>query len=179
MSKITAKSTKSAILAAYEDAIRELELVKRQLADVTTEKGVLLNQLATQEAEIPQHFQESYAALADERNALIAENQRLVESCAAAYQRCDALEAIVAAKSALQPQRQPAPKPLPSPAVVDAVPSIQVTDLDRATWRKFQALPREQRLAIIEFARPEWGHVGIHNIAEVRAAWRAAKPISA
>lgn len=180
MSKITAKSTKSAILAAYEDAIRELEMVKRQLADAMTEKGVLLNQLATQEPAIPQAFEESYATLADERNELIIENQRLTESCVAAYQRCDALEAIVAAKSAPQPQRQvTAPKPLPSPAVVDAAPTIQVNDFDRAMWAKFQALPRETRLEIIAFARPEWGHVGIHNIVEIRAAWHNAKPISA
>lgn len=180
MSKITAKSTKSAILAAYEDAIRELEMVKRQLADAMTEKGVLLNQLATQEPEVPQAFKESYTALVDERNELIAENQRLTESCIAAHERCDVLEAIVAAKSAPQPQRQAAaPKPLPSPEVVEAAPTIEVTDFDRAMWRKFQALPRETRLEIIQFARPEWGHVGIHNITEVRAAWHAAKPISA
>ena len=182
MSKITMKTNKTDMFAAYQDAIRELELVKRQLADVTTEKGVLMNQLqaAQQLQDIPQHLQESYATLVDERNELIAENQRLVDSCVAAHERCDALEAIVAAKSAPQLQRQvTASKPLPSPAVADAAPTIQVSDFDRAMWAKFQALPRETRLEIIAFARPEWGHVGIHNIVEVRAAWRAAKPISA
>lgn len=180
MSKITMKTNKTDMFAAYQDAIRELELVKRQLADVTTEKGVLLNQLAAQEPAIPQAFEESYATLVDERNELIAENQRLTESCVAAHERCDALEAIVAAKSASQLQRQvTASKPLPSPAVADAAPTIQVSDFDRAMWAKFQALPRETRLEIIAFARPEWGHVGIHNIVEIRAAWHNAKPISA
>lgn len=157
-----------------------------EIAQLKTQVGVLMSQLeASNQARaslqderdtlamttdcIPQHFQEAYATLVDERNELIIENQRL----------CDALEAIIASTSAPQPQRQPAPKPLPSPAVVESAPSIQVTDLDRATWRKFQELPREQRLAIIEFARPEWGHVGIHNITEIRAAWRAANPIEA
>lgn len=178
MSAINTKSTKAQILSAYNDLQRELELVKRQLQDALTEKGALLSQLA-QEQDIPHHFQESYATLTDERNALIAENQRLVESCVAAHERCDALEAIVA-KSATQPQRQvTAPKPLPSPAVVDAAPTIEVSDFDREMWAKFQALPRETRLEIIQFARPEWGHVGIHNIVQVRAAWRAAKPIEA
>lgn len=179
MSKITMKTNKTDMFAAYQDAIRELELTKRQLADAMTEKGVLLNQLAAQEPAIPQAFEESYAALVDERNELIAENQRLVESCVAAHERCDALEAIVA-KSAPQSQRQVSDsKPLPSPAVVDAAPTIQVGDFDRAMWAKFQALPRETRLEIIAFARPEWGHVGIHNITEIRAAWHNAKPISA
>lgn len=172
MSKITMKSNKSDIYAAYEDAIRELELTKRQLADTTTEKGVLMNQLATQEPEIPQAFKESYATLVDERNQLIIENQRLTESCVAAHERCDALEAIVATKSAPQPQRQAAvSKPLPSPAVAESAPPIEITDADKAVWSKFQALSREQRMVIINWARPQFGHVGINNIIQVRAAW--------
>lgn len=179
MARVTLTSQVATLTSQVADLQRELELTKRQLADALTEKGALLSQLASQEQDIPHHFQESYATLTDERNALIAENQRLVESCVAAHERCDALEAIVA-KSMPQPQRQAAAsKPLPSPAVVESASTIEITDLDRAMWRKFQALPREQRLAIIEFARPEWGHVGIHNITEVRAAWRAANPISA
>lgn len=150
-----------------------------QVAELTTQVGVLMSQLQAAQQDVPHHLQERIATLVDERNELIAENQRLTESCIAAYERCDALEAIVA-KSAPQPQRQVSDsKPLPSPAVVDAAPTIEVTDFDRAMWRKFQELPRETRLEIIDFARPEWGHVGIHNIAEIRAAWHAAKPISA
>lgn len=184
MARVTLKS--QAIVIAQLEA---------QVAELTTQVGVLMSQLeASNQARaalqderdtlammdcVPQHFQESYAALADERNELIAENQKLTESCVAAYERCDALEAIVA-KSAPQPQRQAvAPKPLTPPAIVDAAPAIEVADFDRAMWRKFQALPRETRLEIIAFARPEWGHVGIHNIVEVRAAWHNAKPISA
>lgn len=185
MSKITAKSTKSAILAAYEDAIRELELVKRQLADVTTEKGVLLNQLAAQEPAIPQAFEKSYAALVDERNELIAENQRLTEAAVAVTEELDAAKERIAKQGqviAAQPKSaplKPAPKPLPVSAEVESQPIVEVNDFDRAMYAKFQALPRETRLEIIDFARPEWGHVGIHNIVEIRAAWRAAKPISA
>jgi hypothetical protein len=159
-----------------------IDQLTAQVAELTTQVGILMNQLqaAQQVQDVPQHLQESYATLVDERNELIAENQRLTESCVAAHERCDALEAIIAAKSASQPQRQvTAPKPLPSPAVVDAAPTIEVSDFDRAMWCKFQALPRETRLEIIAFARPEWGHVGIHNIVEIRAAWHNAKPISA
>lgn len=140
-----------------------------QVAELTTQVGVLMSQLQAAQQDVPHHLQERIATLVDERNELIIENQRL----------CDALEAIIASTSAPQPQRQPAPKPLPSPAVVESAPTVEVSDFDRAMWAKFQALPRERRLEIIAFARPEWGHVGIHNIAEVRAAWRAANPISA
>ena len=155
-----------------------IDQLSAQVAELTTQVGVLMSQLQAAQ-DVPHHLQERIATLVDERNQLITENQRLVESCVAAHERCDALEAIVAAKSAPQPQRQVASKPLPSPAVVDAAPTIEVTDFDRAMWAKFQALPRETRLEIIAFARPEWGHVGIHNIVEVRAAWHNAKPISA
>ena len=149
-----------------------IDQLSAQVAELTTQIGILMSQLEASN--------QRAKSLSDERDDLIIENERLVESCIAAHERCDALEAIVAAKSAPQPQRQAAaPKPLPSPEVVEAAPTIEVTDFDRAMWRKFQALPRETRLEIIQFARPEWGHVGIHNITEVRAAWHAAKPISA
>lgn len=181
MSKITAKSTKSAILAAYEDAIRELELVKRQLADAMTEKGVLLNQLASQEPEIPQAFKESYAALVDERNELIAENQRLTEAAVAVTEELDAAKERLAKQGqviAAQPKSAPPvlPKPAPKPQApvsdIESVsPVIQITDADREVYRKFNALPREQRLAIIAWARPTFGNVGIDNIQAVRAAW--------
>lgn len=142
------------------------------LNDSRTQVGVLMNQLATQEPEIPQAFKESYATLVDERNELIIENQRLTESTIAAHERCDALEAIVATKSAPQPQRQAAvSKPLPSPAVAESAPVISITDSDKAVWSKFQALSREQRMVIINWARPQFGHVGINNIIQVRAAW--------
>ena len=170
MSKITMKTNKTDMFAAYQDAIRELELVKRQLADVTTEKGVLLNQLAAQEPAIPQAFEESYAALVDERNELIAENQRLTESCVAAHERCDALEAIIATKLAPRSPK-PAPKPLPVSAEVELAPVVSVTDADKAIWSKFQRLSREERMTIINWARPQFGHVGINNIIQVRAAW--------
>lgn len=185
MTRVTLKS--QAIIIAQLEA---------QVAELTTQVGILMSQLeASNQARaslqderdtlamtdcIPHHLQERIANLVDERNQLIVENQRLTESCIAAHERCDALEAIVAAKPVPQPQLQAAtPKTTVPPAVADTAPTIQVTDFDRAMWRKFQELPRETRLEIIDFARPEWGHVGIHNITEIRAAWRAAKPISA
>jgi len=181
------KTNKTDMFAAYQDAIRELELVKRQLADAMTEKGALLSQLASQEAEIPQAFQESYAALVDERDELIAENQRLTEAAVAATEELDAAKERIAKQGqviAAQPKSaplspKPAPKPLPVSAEVELAPVVSVTDADKAIWSKFQALPRETRLEIIAFARPQWGHVGIHNITEIRAAWHNAKPISA
>lgn len=148
-----------------------IDQLSAQVAELTTQVGVLMSQLEASNQRVK--------SLSNERDDLIIENQRLVDSCVAAHERCDVLEAIVATKSMPQPQRQAATKRLPSPEVVDATPTVEVSDLDRATWRKFQALPRETRLEIIAFARPEWGHVGIHNIVEIRAAWRAAKPISA
>lgn len=50
-------------------------------------------------------------------------------------------------------------------------PVISITDSDKAVWSKFQALSREQRMVIINWARPQFGHVGINNIIQVRAAW--------
>lgn len=69
-------------------------------------------------------------------------------------------------------QPKAAPKPQPAPAEVESEsPVIQITDSDRAVWAKFQALSREQRMVIINWARPQFSHVGINNIIQVRAAW--------
>lgn len=67
--------------------------------------------------------------------------------------------------------KKPAPKPLPSPAQVELAPVVQITDADKAIWSKFQRLSREERMTIINWARPQFGHVGINNIIQVRAAW--------
>lgn len=172
MARVTLSAQVSALTSQVADLQRELELTKRQLADTTTEKGILLESNIAKDQRIDL-LESEVADCHDEMSKL----ESAIESWAS---RCDALEAMVATKSAPQAQRQAsASKPLPSPAAVESAPTIEVTDFDRAMWRKFQALPRETRLEIIAFARPEWGHVGIHNITEVRAAWRAAKPISA
>lgn len=163
MARVTLTSQVATLTSQVADLQRELELTKRQLADALTEKGALLSQLASQEQDIPHHFQESYATLTDERNALIAENQRLVESCVAAHKRCDALETIVAKSSA----------PKPAPAQVELAPVVQITDADRRVWAAFQALPREKRQSYYEFARSTVGHLGIHNIVAVREAYLA------
>lgn len=135
-----------------------------EIAQLKTQVGVLMSQLEASN--------QARKALQDERDDLIIENQRLVESCVAAHERCDALEAIVAAQPKSAPcSPKPAPKPLPASAEVESESVIEVSDLDKAMYRKFKALDRSVRLAIIEFARPQFGHVGVHNIVEVRAAW--------
>ena len=135
-----------------------------EIAQLKTQVGVLMSQLEASN--------QARKALQDERDDLIIENQRLVESCVAAHERCDALEAIVAAQPKSAPcSPKPAPKPLPVSAEVESESVIEVSDFDIAMYRKFKALDRSVRLAIIEFARPHFGHVGVHNIVEVRAAW--------
>lgn len=160
MSAINTKSTKSVILAAYEDAIRELELVKRQLAETTTEKGILMSEV--------QILKQSY----DEVEA------KLISVEANTFTRAEVEELIaleVADRMATKPPasqpKRPAPKPLPSLAQVEMAPVISITDADKAIWSKFQRLSREERMTIINWARPQFGHIGMHNIQAVRAAW--------
>lgn len=159
MSKITVKSTKSQILAAYEDAIRELELVKRQLAETTTEKGILMSEVTALKSEV-QILKESYDEVESQLVAAEAQIKRQGQ--------------VIAAQPKTAPPaspKKPAPKPLPSPAQVELTPVVQITDADKAVWAKFQRLSREERMTIINWARPKFGHIGIHNIISVRAAW--------
>jgi hypothetical protein len=159
MSKITVKSTKPVILAAYEDAIRELELVKRQLVETTTEKEGLMSEV--------QILKQSY----DEVEA------KLISVEANTFTRAEVEELIalevadMATKPPASQPKRPAPKPLPSPAQVEMAPVISITDADKAIWSKFQRLSREERMTIITWARPQFGHIGINNIQAVRAAW--------
>lgn len=159
MSAINTKSTKAQILSAYNDLARELELTKRQLADVTTEKGILMSEV--------QILKQSY----DEVEA------KLISVEANTFTRAEVEELIalevadMATKPPASQPKRPAPKPLPSPAQVEMSPIISITDADKAIWSKFNALPREKRLAIINWARPQFGHIGINNIIEIRAAW--------
>lgn len=147
MARITLKS--QAIVIAQLEA---------QVAELTTQVGVLMNQLEASN--------QRAKSLQDERDDLIIENERLTESCIAAHERCDALEAIVAAK--------PAPKPVPTQ--VELAPVISITDADKRVWAKFQSLPREQKQAYYDFAHSNgFGHLGIHNVNQVRVAFLAAK----
>lgn len=172
MARITLSAQVSALTSQVADLQRELELTKRQLANAATEKGVLLESNTAKDQRIDL-LKSEIADCHDE----MAKLESALESYA---HRCDALEEIVSTQSASQPQCQVvASRPLPSSTVVESAPTIEVSNFDRAMWRKFQELPRETRLEIIDFARPEWGHVGIHNIVEIRAAWHNAKPISA
>lgn len=135
-----------------------------QVAELTTQVGVLMNAL--------EESNQLRSSLQDERDDLIIENRRLVESTIAAHERCDVLEAMVVKPSTpAQATRKPAHKPEPVSAEVESAPIVEISDFDIAMYRKFKALDRSVRLAIIEFARPQFGHVGVHNIVEVRAAW--------
>ena len=161
------------------DLIALVEKLERNAEDDRRRIGVMMyeaNQLQHRVNELESEVEDLSSQLSDINEDELTdtiESQRDIIKAQA--ERIKLLSRKVA-----QPQRQViASSPLPSPAVVDAAPTIEVSDFDRAMWSKFQALPRETRLEIIQFARPEWGHVGIHNIAEIRAAWRAAKPISA
>jgi predicted nucleic acid-binding Zn-ribbon protein len=152
-----------------------------QVAELTTQVGVLMSQLQAAQQDVPHHLQERIATLVDERNKLIAENQRLTEAAVAVTEELDAAKERLAKQGqviAAQPKSAPPvlPKPAPKPQApvsdIESVsPVIQITDADREVYRKFNALPREQRLAIIAWARPTFGNVGIDNIQAVRAAW--------
>ena len=130
-----------------------------------------MNQLQSAQ-DTPHHLQERIATLVDERNELVAENQRLVESCAAAHERCNALEAIVAAKpsspksSAPRNPKPSAPKPQ-VPATPVASPEAQ------EALRVFGALTPAQRSAVIKHAQVKVVNLG--NILEIQAAWRSRK----
>ena len=87
---------------------------------------------------------------------------------------------LLSQKVAAQPKRAfTAPAVKAVALVEDAALTVEVTDFDRAMYAKFKALDRSVRLAIIEFARPQFGHVGIHNIVDVRAAWHEYQQQSA
>ncbi len=151
---INTKSTKAQILAAYNDLARELELTKRQLADVTTEKGILMSEV--------QILKQSYDEVESQLVAAEAQIKRQGQ--------------VIAAQPKTAPPaspKKPAPKPLPSPAQVEMAPVVQITDADRRVWAAFNALPREKRQSYYEFAHTTVGHLGIHNIVAVREAYLA------
>ena len=77
----------------------------------------------------------------------------------------------VAAAAPPAPVEAPRPsRPLAAPPSEDA-PTIGISDEDRDLWSKFTKLSRDKRLAIIGWARPRFGFVGIWNIKAVRDAW--------
>lgn len=175
MSKITVKSTKSVILAAYEDAIRELELTKRQLADVTTEKGILLSQLEERNQQV-KLLNEEVELLKQSYDEIEAQ---LIDAEANKFTRAEVEELIaleVADRMATKPPaspKKPAPKPQIPVSEIESQPAVEITDTDRRVWSAFKALPREKRQAYYEFARATVGHLGIHNIVAVREAYLA------
>jgi len=143
-----------------------------EIAQLKTQVGVLMSQLEASN--------QARKALQDERDDLIIENERLVEAAIAVTEELDAAKERLAKQGqviAAQPKSappvlpKPAPKPLPVSAEIELAPVVSVTDADKAIWSKFQRLSREERMTIINWARPQFGHVGIHNIVTVRAAW--------
>lgn len=147
MSTITAKSNKTDIYAAYQAAQERIEQLERNAADDLRRIGVMMYEANVQA-------------------------QRIVEleaEMATMFSKSELEELIALEATYVKPVT--APKRQVPASVVESQPTIEINDFDRAMYAKFKALPREQRLAIIEFARPSFGHVGIHNIAEVRAAW--------
>ena len=142
MSRITLKS--QALIISQLEA---------QVAELTTTKGVLMNEV----------------------NALTQDNARLTESNDAAHKRCDELEGLLVQAVESRPVVKSEPRMTVAPDVIQSQPTVEITAQDRNVWAKFQALPREERLNIIAFARPIVGHVGIHNIIQVRAAWHQAQ----
>ena len=118
---------------------------------------------------------EQIALQVDEINTLNADNARLAQSNTAAHNRCDVLEELLVQALDSRPVVKSAPRMTVAPDVIQSQPTVEITAQDRAFYAKFKALPRDERLAIIEFARPIVGHVGIHNIMTVRAAWRESQ----
>lgn len=135
-----------------------IDQLTAQIDELRTQVGVLMSALE----ESNQRAKSLQDEIDDANSELFTrdEVEQLIEIAIVDHQ---ADMAIAAPKSSV--------KPMAAPAVVESAPTIEVSDFDRAMYRKFQALDREQRLAIISFARPTFGHVGIHNIVDVRAAW--------
>lgn len=162
MARITLKS--QAIVIAQLEA---------QVAELATEKGILLSQLEERNQQV-KLLNDEVECLKQSYDQIEAQ---LIDAEANKFTRDEVnqlIELEVADRMATKPPaspKKPAPKPLPSPAQVESAPVIQITDADRDVYRKFNALPREQRLTIINWARPKFGHIGMHNIQAVRAAW--------
>lgn len=124
--------------------------LEAQVAELTTEKGILLSEVTMLQSE-----------LAASKEVIARQGQ------------------VIAARPKSAPPvapRKPATKPLPSPAQVEVEPAIQITDRDKIVYAKFQALPRDQKQAYYDFAHSNgFGHLGIHNVNEIRVAFLAAK----
>lgn len=145
-----ANVTKAQLLDLVAQLERNAEDDRRRIGVMMYEQNVAAQRIAELEAEV----------------------SKLEDSVESYQDRCDTLEAMVAKPSSpVQAPRKPAPKPEPVSAEVELAPVVEVSDFDAAMYRKFKALDRSVRLAIIDFARPKFGHVGVHNIVEVRAAW--------
>ena len=147
MARVTLKS--QAIIIAQLEA---------QVAELTTTKGILMSEVESLKQELSDVQHNTFTR--DEVNQLI---------------ELEVADRMATKPPASQPKR-PAPKPLPAPAAFDSAPVISITDADKRVWSKFQALPREQKQAYYDFAHNNgFGHLGIHNVNQVRVAFLAAK----
>ena len=129
----------------------QFDSLAAQVAALTTQVGILMNSLeASNQVRVD---------LQDERDALIAENEQLIIILSSQAQTS-------------APVAKSAPRMTIASTVVESqAPIVSITDADKAIWSKFQRLSREERMTIINWARPIYGHVGINNIIEIRAAW--------
>ena len=180
MSAINTKSTKSEILAAYEQLQAQVAQLERNQADDQRRIGVMMyeaNQLQHRINELESEVEDLSSQLSDinedELNDTIESQRDIIKIQAA---RIKLLSHKVAAQPKTAPPASPK-KPAPKPSVpvqVEAQPAIRITDTDRRVWAAFNALPREKRQAYYEFAHSNgYGHLGLHNIAVVREAYLA------
>ena len=191
---ISMKSSKSEILAAYEASQERIAQLERNAQDDQRRIGVMMYDIREMSVKI-EALESEVIALSvdlDESQVKACELETRVHELEVEVgdmytdEDVAAIEAeLVAAKEqiakqgrviAAQPKSVPQPKTIASKsiapvAVVEFAEVIQITDADKAIWSKFQRLSREERMTIINWARPQFGHVGINNIIQVRAAW--------
>ena len=166
---------KSDLIALVQQLERNAEDDRRRIGVMMYEANQLQHRVNELESEVEDLSSQLSDINEDKLNDTIESQRDIIKVQA---ERIKLLSHKVAAQPkiappASQPNRpapKPAPKPLPSPAV-EMAPVISITDADKAIWSKFQRLSREERMTIINWARPQFGHIGIHNIIAVRQAW--------
>lgn len=149
---------KSDLIVLVEQLKRNAEDDRRRIGVMMYEQNVMTQRIIQLEAEL-----EGVVDDADEIDRLTD----IVKTQAARIK-------LLSQKVAAQPKSAPVQatsKPAPVSAEVELAPVVNITDADKAIWSKFQRLSREERMTIINWARPQFGHVGINNIIQVRAAW--------
>jgi len=184
MSRVTLKS-QSVIIAQLQ----------AQVAELTTTKGLLMNEVDSFKNQLAYAQDETaqQARIADDYDAQLTEALSQLEVSApvqsASSDDIDKLNDIIkcqaarikllSCKVAAQPKTAPVAKSVArmtiAPEACASSDALVITDEQKAFYAKFKALPQAQRLSIIEFARPAFGHIGLTNIIQVRTAWHQAQ----